>query len=92
MTIFPLICMIPDSARREPAMKGALKAAALQSKSPKELYAVFKRFDTDNSGRIDRVETKRMLASMGFNASEVCCSSMYWCHNWHSNFVSSFDM
>ena len=56
---------------REPAMKGALKAASLQSKSVKELHAMFKKFDTDHSGRIDRVEMKKVLASLGFNASEA---------------------
>lgn len=56
---------------REPAMKGALKAATLQSKTYKELHATFKRFDSNGSGRIDRTEMKKVLAALGFPASEA---------------------
>jgi len=56
---------------REPAMKGALKAAAIQNKSVKELQAQFRKFDLNGSGRIDRVEMRKVLASIGFAASEA---------------------
>ena len=56
---------------REPAMKGALKAAAIQNKSIKELQAQFRKFDLNGSGRIDRVEMRKVLASIGFAASEA---------------------
>jgi hypothetical protein len=56
---------------REPAMKGALKAAAIQNKSVKELHLTFKKFDLDGSGRIDRGEMRKVLASLGFAATEV---------------------
>ena len=53
------------------ALADVVASSGEQGGRVKELHAMFKKFDTDHSGRIDRVEMKKVLASLGFNASEA---------------------